>query len=194
VIRCLLFVELAALGSCARMARRPFVLTETLLCDGFLNGSAEFGVTGWAARRIASKCARSRSDRRVTYRSRWWRAAAQARVQRVAVALSVRGPVRPAWQRQRQGQGRRPCWLRPYVRSYTKPGESVVFVYLKDSTRASDVPELWYQVRKKVGDIKQTLPQGVQHRFGTMPKSTPILNWRLGADPSARRQHRQFRC
>jgi multidrug efflux pump len=52
-----------------------------------------------------------------------------------------------------------------YVRSYTKPGESVVFVYLKDSTRAADVPDLWYQVRKKVGDIKQTLPQGVQGPF-----------------------------
>ena len=52
-----------------------------------------------------------------------------------------------------------------YLKSYTKPGESVVFVYLKDSTRASDVPDLWYQVRKKVGDIKQTLPQGVQGPF-----------------------------
>src|SRR6202047_3349718 len=49
-----------------------------------------------------------------------------------------------------------------YLKSYTKPGESVVFVNLKDSTRASDVPDLWYQVRKKVGDIKQTLPEGVQ--------------------------------
>ena len=52
-----------------------------------------------------------------------------------------------------------------YLKSYTKPGESVVFVNLKDSTRASDVPDLWYQVRKKVGDIKQTLPQGVQGPF-----------------------------
>jgi len=52
-----------------------------------------------------------------------------------------------------------------YVKSYTKPGESVVFVYLKDSTRASDVPDLWYQVRKKVGDIKHALPQGVQGPF-----------------------------
>ena len=52
-----------------------------------------------------------------------------------------------------------------YVRSFTKPGQSVVFVYLKDSTRASDVPDLWYQVRKKIGDIKHTLPQGVQGPF-----------------------------
>jgi multidrug efflux pump subunit AcrB len=52
-----------------------------------------------------------------------------------------------------------------YLKSYTKPGESVVMVNLKDSTRASDVSDLWYQVRKKVGDIKQTLPQGVQGPF-----------------------------
>ena len=52
-----------------------------------------------------------------------------------------------------------------YLKSYTKPGESVVFVNLKDSTPASEVPDLWYQVRKKVGDIKQTLPQGVQGPF-----------------------------
>ena len=52
-----------------------------------------------------------------------------------------------------------------YLKSYSKPGESVVFVTLKDSVRASDVPDLWYQARKKVADIKQTLPQGVQGPF-----------------------------
>ena len=35
-----------------------------------------------------------------------------------------------------------------YVKSYTKPGDSLVFVNLKDSTPASAVPDLWYQVRK----------------------------------------------
>mgnify|MGYP001468152978 CR=1 FL=1 len=52
-----------------------------------------------------------------------------------------------------------------YLRSYTKPGESVVMVNLKDTTPASEVPDLWYQVRKKVGDIRQTLPSGVQGPF-----------------------------
>jgi len=52
-----------------------------------------------------------------------------------------------------------------YVKSYTKPGDSVVYVYLKDSTPASAVPDLWYQVRKKVGDIKIQLPEGVQGPF-----------------------------
>ncbi len=52
-----------------------------------------------------------------------------------------------------------------YLRSYTKPGESVVMVNLKDQTRAAEVPDLWYQVRKKVGDIRQSLPAGVQGPF-----------------------------
>ena len=52
-----------------------------------------------------------------------------------------------------------------YLKSYTKPGESVVFVTLKDATRAADVADLWYQARKKIGDIRQTLPQGVQGPF-----------------------------
>ena len=52
-----------------------------------------------------------------------------------------------------------------YVRSYTKPGEVRGVCVLESSTRASDVPDLWYQARKKVGDIKHTLPQGVQGPF-----------------------------
>jgi multidrug efflux pump subunit AcrB len=52
-----------------------------------------------------------------------------------------------------------------YLKSYSKPGESVVFVNLKDTTRAAEVPDLWYQVRKKVGDIKQTLPREVVGPF-----------------------------
>src|ERR1700741_956888 len=49
-----------------------------------------------------------------------------------------------------------------YQKSYTKPGESVVFVYLKDSTPASEVPDLWYQVLNKVGDIQHPSPQAAQ--------------------------------
>ena len=48
-----------------------------------------------------------------------------------------------------------------FVRSYTKPGESVVFVNLKDTVRAKPVPDLWYQVRKKVDDIRHTFPSGI---------------------------------
>ena len=47
------------------------------------------------------------------------------------------------------------------IRSYTKPGESLTLLELKDSTAPKDVPGSWYQVRKKVGDMRSTLPQGV---------------------------------
>src|SRR4051794_19688644 len=48
-----------------------------------------------------------------------------------------------------------------YVKSYTKPGESVVFVNLKDTVSPRAVPDLWYQVRKKVRDIAYAFPSGI---------------------------------
>src|SRR5262249_54140676 len=48
-----------------------------------------------------------------------------------------------------------------YVRSYTKPGESVVFVNLKDTVSGQAVQPLWYQVRKKIDDVQATLPSGI---------------------------------
>ena len=51
------------------------------------------------------------------------------------------------------------------IRSYSKPGESQVIFQLKDNSRPSEVPQLWYTVRKKVGDMRYTLPQGVQGPF-----------------------------
>ncbi|MFG6433200.1 efflux RND transporter permease subunit [Roseateles sp. LYH14W] len=47
------------------------------------------------------------------------------------------------------------------IRSVTKPGESITVFQLKDSTPPKEVAEIWYQVRKKVGDMRATLPQGV---------------------------------
>ncbi len=48
-----------------------------------------------------------------------------------------------------------------YLRSYSRPGESVIFVAVRGDTRAFDVDYTWYQVRKKVADIRGTLPAGV---------------------------------
>ena len=45
-----------------------------------------------------------------------------------------------------------------YSSSYSRPGESVTFVVIKDDTFSTEVPDLWYQVRKKIGDIRHTLP------------------------------------
>ncbi len=49
-----------------------------------------------------------------------------------------------------------------YVKSYTRPGESTVFVYLRDTTNAKEIPQIWYQVRKKIDDIRGQFPQGLQ--------------------------------
>ncbi|WP_313517653.1 efflux RND transporter permease subunit [Pseudomonas sp.] len=49
-----------------------------------------------------------------------------------------------------------------YVKSYTRPGESTIMVYLRDTTDAKEIPEIWYQVRKKVDDIRGEFPQGIQ--------------------------------
>lgn len=47
------------------------------------------------------------------------------------------------------------------IRSYTKPGETLIILELRESTPPGEVPNAWYQVRKKLGDIKPTLPSGV---------------------------------
>ncbi|GLH35027.1 ACR family transporter [Pseudomonas sp. BR1R-5] len=49
-----------------------------------------------------------------------------------------------------------------YTKSYTRPGESTVYVYLRDTTKAADIPQIWYQVRKKIQDIRGEFPQGIQ--------------------------------
>src|SRR5881397_1957391 len=41
----------------------------------------------------------------------------------------------------------------------------MVFFGIKDSAPVSAVPETWYQVRKKIGDIRGTLPPGIQGPF-----------------------------
>ncbi|WP_201315892.1 efflux RND transporter permease subunit [Dyella sp. EPa41] len=52
-----------------------------------------------------------------------------------------------------------------FLRSYSRPGESLIFFNIKDSAPASSVPDTWYQVRKKTADIAAQLPQGVQGPF-----------------------------
>jgi multidrug efflux pump len=48
-----------------------------------------------------------------------------------------------------------------YLKSYTTAGKATIFVSLKDSTPPAQVPDIWYQVRKKVYDIRNDLPQGI---------------------------------
>jgi multidrug efflux pump subunit AcrB len=52
-----------------------------------------------------------------------------------------------------------------YLRSFTLPGKTTVMVVLKDSTPPRAVPDSWYQVRKKMEDIRATLPRGTLGPF-----------------------------
>ena len=55
-------------------------------------------------------------------------------------------------------------WI-DHVRSFSRPGQSMIFVLLKDYAPPKEVPEVWYQVRKKINDIRHTLPRGAQGPF-----------------------------
>ncbi|MEO1658236.1 MAG: efflux RND transporter permease subunit [Pseudomonadota bacterium] len=48
-----------------------------------------------------------------------------------------------------------------YIETYSKPNQTFIRVQLEDTMDPNDIEDLWYQVRKKVGDISGTLPQGV---------------------------------
>ncbi|ATV19359.1 multidrug transporter AcrB [Pseudomonas avellanae] len=51
------------------------------------------------------------------------------------------------------------------IASFSRPGESTVTFVARDSMFSAYLPELWYQIRKKIGDIRQNLPPGVQGPF-----------------------------
>lgn len=51
------------------------------------------------------------------------------------------------------------------ITAYSRPGESMVTFVAKDSMSSAQIPDVWYDVRKKVGDMKHELPQGVQGPF-----------------------------
>ena len=51
------------------------------------------------------------------------------------------------------------------ISSYSKPGETTIILKLRESAPPKEVAQSWYQVRKKIGDIRGTLPSGVQGPF-----------------------------
>ena len=52
-----------------------------------------------------------------------------------------------------------------FIRSYSRPGESQVIFVARDDLRSRQIPDLWYQVRKRVGDIRATLPREIVGPF-----------------------------
>ncbi|MEG2883050.1 MAG: efflux RND transporter permease subunit [Acinetobacter sp.] len=51
------------------------------------------------------------------------------------------------------------------IMAYSRPGESLVTFVAKDSLPSSQIPDIWYNVRKKVNDVRSQLPSGVQGPF-----------------------------
>ena len=51
------------------------------------------------------------------------------------------------------------------IRSYSKPGEALIIFQVKDSSPPREMQQIWYTVRKKIGDIRATLPAGVVGPF-----------------------------
>ncbi len=51
------------------------------------------------------------------------------------------------------------------ITSYSRPGESQVIFEARDAMSSKEVPALWYRIRKKVGDMKNELPEGAQGPF-----------------------------
>ncbi|HSI41632.1 MAG TPA: efflux RND transporter permease subunit, partial [Xanthobacteraceae bacterium] len=80
-----------------------------------------------------------------------------------------------------------------FLRSFTRAGQTTIFVNLKGSTAAAQVPDIWYHVRKSVGDMRHTLPQGVvgpgfNDEFG----DTFGLIYRFTADGFTHRELRDY--
>jgi multidrug efflux pump subunit AcrB len=48
-----------------------------------------------------------------------------------------------------------------FLRSFTSPGKTTIFVNLTGATTARQIPDIWYHVRKSIGDMRHTLPAGV---------------------------------
>jgi multidrug efflux pump len=51
------------------------------------------------------------------------------------------------------------------IRSYSKPGEALIIFQVTDSSPPKEVQQIWYTVRKKIGDMRGTLPSGVVGPF-----------------------------
>jgi len=51
------------------------------------------------------------------------------------------------------------------IRSYSKPGEALIIFQVKDNSPPREMQQIWYSVRKKIGDMRGTLPSGVVGPF-----------------------------
>ena len=82
------------------------------------------------------------------------------------MAIDVRWPGAPAEEMERQVVDKieEKIQQTPHLekmRSYTKDGHAIIFVSLDEQFDSAEVKDIWYQVRKKISDMKITLPPGV---------------------------------
>jgi multidrug efflux pump subunit AcrB len=79
------------------------------------------------------------------------------------------------------------------LRSFTRAGSTTIFVDLEDSTPPDAIDDVWYQVRKKIGDIRHTLPQGlVGPRFDDEFGDTYGIIYGFTADGFSHRELRDY--
>ncbi len=70
-----------------------------------------------------------------------------------------------------------------FIKSYAQGGQTQLTVTLRDDTPPEQVPEVWYQIRKKIGDMAYSLPQGVRGPFFNDEFGTTFGNiYALSAD------------
>ncbi|MGH8283417.1 MAG: efflux RND transporter permease subunit [Gammaproteobacteria bacterium] len=80
-----------------------------------------------------------------------------------------------------------------YIKSYVEAGQTQLTVTVRDDVAPADVPEVWYQVRKDIGDIAYSLPQGVQGPFFNDEFGTTFGNiYALTADGFSYAQMKDF--
>lgn len=76
------------------------------------------------------------------------------------------------------------------IRSFSRPGESFTILQVKDSTPPRDVANSFYQARKRVGDMRGTLPAAViadGHRHDSTRSSKTARRVFRPGTPSSRR-------
>ena len=52
-----------------------------------------------------------------------------------------------------------------YIESYSRPGETTIFILLRDDAPIDNIKQTWLQTRNYCDDIKSTLPEGVLGPF-----------------------------
>lgn len=78
------------------------------------------------------------------------------------------------------------------MQSYTRPGESTVFVFLKDTTKADAIPHIWYEVRKNLATFAATSHKAFKALGSTMNSVMCTAPFAFTGDGFTMRQLRDY--